>query len=135
MESEKHSQLVVELTQMFKNKGYAIKAVDGVTDEKPEVVENKGIGDGENKIPDIEAHDNNSSRVIRGEAKVGNGDIESEHSITQYKIFSNRNKNGVDSWLYIIVPKADKQYLNSIVTQNVSKEWWKNISLVESDSY
>lgn len=135
MESEKHSSLVAELRTFFEKEGYSIDSVDGATYNEPAAVKNEGVGDGQNKIPDIEAEDVSQSRIIRGEAKVGNGDIESEHSITQYCLFSNRNKNGVDSWLCIIVPKGEKQHLHSVIVQNVPERQWKNIQLFESRNY
>jgi len=135
MESEKHNSLVRELASLFGTNGFNVKAIDSVTTKSPDVVENNdGIGDGENKVPDIEAYDERNKRVIRGEAKVGNGDIESEHSITQYKLFSNRNLNGVSSLLYIIVPKGEKGHLNDVIVQNLSAGLWENISLVESNN-
>lgn len=135
MESKLHSALVEELARIFQNKGWIVRAIDGITNEKPSVVENNGIGDRENKIPDIEAYDSRSGRIIRGEAKIGNGDIESEHSITQYQLFSNRNKNGVPSWLYIIVPKQEHSNIQNIVMQNVTERSRENIGVIASGVY
>jgi len=135
MESEKHNSLVRELASLFGKNGLNVRAIDSVTTKSPKVVVNSGgVGDGENKIPDIEAYDERNKRIVRGEAKIGNGDIESEHSITQYKLFSSRNSNGVPSLLHIIVPKGNKNHLNDIIVHNVSKEHWKNINLIESNS-
>ena len=136
MESQKHKDLVIELGDKFTEWGYLLKRVDGVSDGKPEVVENSsGVGDGEDKRPDIDAYDEKNKRVIRGEAKVGDGDIETEHSVTQYQLFSNKSKNGVPSWLYIIVPKSKHQFLNNVIVGNVPESQWNNIQLVSSDEY
>lgn len=136
MESQKHNALVRELASLFKKNGFNVGAIDGVTTKQPDTVLNKfRIGDGENKIPDIEALDQKNKRVIRGEAKIGNGDIESEHSITQYKLFSNRNNDGVPSWLYLIVPNGFKRYAESIIAQNIDVKHLDNIGVVESGQY
>jgi len=114
MESEKHNSLVRELASIFGKSGLGVNAIDGVTVKTPNIVINDGIGDRQNKIPDVEAYDERNKRVVRGETKVGNGDIESEHSITQYKLFSRLITDGVYSWLYII----DSLLNNSAFAQN-----------------
>ncbi len=106
--------------------------------DKPNVVENEnGVGDGENKQPDIAAFDENEEVYIRGEAKVGDGDIESEHSVTQYLLFSNRynSKNKKSSLLFIIVPRNRKKELNNVIVNNVPEKNWKNIKLISSELY
>lgn len=135
MESKKHNDLVRELASLFGKQGFMVKAVDGVTVNQPNVVDNDGIGDRQNKIPDIDAFDERNKRVIRGEAKIGNGDIESEHSLTQYKLFSNRDNNGVPSWLYLIVPQGQKSYAESIISRNIDRQQLDNIGIVESSLY
>jgi len=137
-ESRKHQDLVKELADKFEDiYDYRLDAVDGVTDNDPETVENDGsVGDGENKVPDIDAYDESEERMIRGEAKTGDGDIDSKHSITQYKLFSSRSKNGVRSWLYIIVPKSEKQFLEGVLDDNITNERFRNnIAVVTSDEY
>lgn len=132
MESEKHNSLVRELASMLGKNGLSVNAIDGVTVKTPSVVINDGIGDRQNKIPDIEAYDERNKRIVRGEAKVGNGDIESEHSITQYKLFSRLIIDGVYSWLYIIVPSEQKQLLERVVAENIPQQHLDNIGIVES---
>jgi len=84
--------------------------------EKTDVVQNDNrIGDGENKRPDVDAKDRGNGRFIRGEAKIGNGDFESEHSKTQYKLFSDRENNGVDSWLILGVPSGRKNEMLNVL--------------------
>lgn len=132
-ESQEHKNLVQELALKLKADGFRIDAVDDPNGECPKVVENKHkVGDGENKMPDIDAFDVSSKRMIRGEAKVGNGDIESEHSITQYILFSDRSLENVSSYLYIIVPASKKSELNQVIINNVPKTSWDNIKLISS---
>jgi len=135
MESEKHNSLVRELASVFGKNGFNVQAVDGVTVRCPDTVENNGIGDCQNKIPDVEAYDERNKRTIRGEAKVGNGDIDSEHSVTQYKLFSRLTRDGVYSWLYIIVPKGKRQFLEQVIANNIPQKHLDNIGIVESESY
>lgn len=132
-ESQLHKSLVSELADFLKGKGHKLSAVDGVTDNQPDIVKNENkVGDGENKMPDVDAQ-SSEGRVIRGEAKCGNGDIESEHSITQFKLFSSRNKGDLSSWLYIIIPQSAKSLLEKILSQNLSESQRKNVGIVFSD--
>jgi hypothetical protein len=135
MESEKHNSLVRELASLFGTNGLVVNAIDSVTIKSPNIVENNNIGDCQNKIPDIDAYDQRNKRVVRGEAKIGNGDIESEHSITQYKLFSRLTSGGVYSWLYIIVPNGYKQLLEKVIAENIPREHQDNIGIVESGNY
>jgi len=139
-ESKKHQDLVQELVDKFESKyGYRIDAADLEDwEEKPKAVENESeVGDGEDKQPDIDAFDEEEERFIRGEAKTGDGDINTQHSITQYRLFSNRHntKNGKSSFLYIIIPSEKKQELNDVIIENVPEENWKNIKMISSREY
>ncbi|OGG48414.1 hypothetical protein A3G63_00200 [Candidatus Kaiserbacteria bacterium RIFCSPLOWO2_12_FULL_52_8] len=135
-ESKKHVDLIAELAQVMKRDGYTITAIDIEGHKKPDVIENSGtIGDGENKIPDICSTHTSSGRIARGEAKTGEGDIGTQHSITQYCLCSNRSKNGLPSKLYVIVPGNKRQELNDVITNNVPRQHWDNIVLVSSEIY
>lgn len=135
MESEKHNSLVRELASIFGRNGLVVRAIDGVTVKRPQIVKNSGIGDRQDKIPDIEAYDERHKRIIRGEAKTGDGDINSEHSITQFMLLASRNLNGVSSWLYIIVPSRERYLLERTVSEHIPKEFQKNIGIVESSNF
>lgn len=119
------------LANKFKRKGWRIRHIDG-EGEQTDVVENTDkIGDGGNKRPDIDANDDNEKRVIRGEAKINNGDFESEHSITQFKLFSNRNRDGIDSWLIIGVPEGTKSAMEEVIDGKLSESSRANITIWE----
>lgn len=121
-ESYQHRRIKLSLVDGFKNKGWDIRHIDG-EDDQTELVENDDkIGDEEDKRPDIGAKDINQKRIIRGEAKVNNGDFDSEHSITQFKLFSNRNLGGVNSWLIIGVPKGTKHIMEAILDRELNDE-------------
>ena len=115
----------------FRKKNWAVKHVDDENDQT-EVIENgNNIGDGKNKRPDIDAKDNSSGRVIRGEAKINDGDFESEHSITQYKLFSNRNTNGVKSWLILGVPVGTEGLMKKVLDRELDSVSRENVAVWE----
>jgi len=130
-ESDQHRRIKLSLVNGFKNKGWSIRHIDG-EDDQTELVENDDkVGDGENKRPDIDAKDISQKRIIRGEAKVNNGDFESEHSITQFKLFSNKNLDGVKSWLIIGVPVGTKHLIEAVLNRELSDESRGNIAIWE----
>ncbi|NQU83141.1 MAG: hypothetical protein HQ536_00355 [Parcubacteria group bacterium] len=130
-ESDQHRRIKLSLVNGFKNKGWSIRHIDG-EDDQTELVENDDkVGDGENKRPDIDAKDISQKRIIRGEAKVNNGDFESEHSITQFKLFSNKNLDGVKSWLIIGVPAGTKHLIEAVLNRELSDESRGNIAIWE----
>ena len=67
-ESQKHKDLVAELLNWLKNnKSYRITGADLKGYNEPKVVKNSdGIGDGENKKPDIDAKDDAKDVYVRG---------------------------------------------------------------------
>ena len=130
-ESEEHRKIKLRLSTSFRNKGWTVERVDG-EGEQTELVKNENdVGDGEDKRPDVNAKDKGKGRVIRGEAKVDNGDFDSDHSITQYKLFSNRSSNGVSSWLIIGVPDGTKEKMEKVLSDNLDDESLKNIAVWE----
>lgn len=130
-ESDQHRRIKLSLVNGFKNKGWDIRHIDG-EDDQTELVENDGkVGDGENKRPDIDAKDISQKRIIRGEAKVNNGDFESEHSITQFKLFSSKNLDGVKSWLIIGIPEGTKHLVEAVLNRELSDENRGNIAIWE----
>jgi hypothetical protein len=130
-ESQQHRKIKLKLAQSFKDKGWSVKSIDG-EGEQTNVVENDDIiGDGENKRPDVDAKHESAGRVIRGEAKIDDGDFDSEHSITQYKLFSNRSSNGVNSWLVLGVPFGTKKKIEAVLAKNLNSDSLGNIVVWE----
>lgn len=111
--------LVFDLLSWFENsKDYRITGADIEGYSEPETVENTGkIGDGEDKIPDIDAKDDKENVFVRGEAKTGEGDLETLHTETQFKLFANRynSQNDKESLLYIIVPSSKIDDLKTVL--------------------
>ena len=129
-ESEKHRRIKLSLASGFKIKGWNVERVDG-EGEETNVVTNNGVGDRENKRPDVDARTSGPERVIRGEAKVNNGDFDSEHSSTQYKLFSNLTLNGLSSWLIIGVPINTKLLMEAVLDRELDEYSSKNIFVWE----
>lgn len=130
-ESEGHKKIKLSLVNSFKNEGWSIRHIDGENDQTDLVENDNSIGDGEDKRPDVDAKNNRQGRIIRGEAKVNNGDFESEHSITQFKLFSNRNLNGVKSWLVIGVPAGTKQLMEKVLDRELDNTSRENVVVWE----
>jgi len=130
-ESYEHRAIKLSLARTFKQRGWTVRHIDGEGEETDIVENNSKVGDGENKKPDVDAKDESEGRVIRGEAKVDNGDFESEHSITQYKLFSNRSLEEVKSWLFIGVPEGTKEKMKEILGRELGAESLENIGVIE----
>lgn len=130
-ESEKHKRIKLSLARGFKSKDWTVEHVDGEGEETDVVKNGDEIGDKENKRPDVDARSSGPTRIIRGEAKVNNGDFDSEHSITQYKLFSNLESNGVNSWLIIGVPTDTKKLMEDILDKELNDDNRKNVFVWE----
>lgn len=130
-ESEQHRRIKLSLVSGFKNKGWNVRHIDGENDQTELVDNDNKVGDGEDKRPDIDAKDTNQKRIIRGEAKINNGDFDSEHSITQFKLFSNKNLDGVKSWLIIGVPEGTKRLMEAVLDRELNDESRGNVAIWE----
>ncbi len=132
---EKHLQLVEELLEIFKERGYNILGAAGVTGfplVKP--LPNDGYGDQQSKAPDIYGFDENTRCYIIGEAKTGKGDLETEHALTQYNVFLDQfdNNTGAPAILFVIVPAAKIPEFNSLITHYIHRDYWSKIVVVGS---
>lgn len=120
-ESELHRGLVNNLLVWLKNsKGYRVTAADLNGYSEPKVVANKNqVGDSEDKQPDIDAFDDTEKVYVRGEAKTGNGDLTSEHSKTQFLLFSDKfnRENNKPSLFYVIVPANKMEELKEVLEE------------------
>ena len=118
-ESDLHKALIIDLLVWLRDvKGYLIKAADLEGYPQPQSVKNEnGLGDGADKRPDIDAFDDTASVYVRGEAKTGDGDLESSHTETQLKLFASRYNTASkkESLLYIIVPAAKLPTLKGLL--------------------
>jgi len=130
-ESQEHRRIKLSLAKGFEGKDWTVERIDGEREETNAVKNEDEIGDKENKRPDVDARSSGPERIIRGEAKVNNGDFDSEHSITQYKLFSNLKLNGVDSWLIIGVPIGTKELMGVILDRELDDNNRKNVAVWE----
>jgi hypothetical protein len=133
---EKHFELVEELVEIFRDRGYKILAADGVTGlplARP--LPNDGYGDQQAKAPDIYAFDETTRCYIIGEAKTGDGDLETEHALTQYNVFLDQfdKHTGAPAILFIILPALKIPEFNSLITHYIHPDYWSKIVVVRSN--
>ncbi|HTY39388.1 MAG TPA: hypothetical protein VMH23_19885 [Bacteroidota bacterium] len=132
---EEHQQLVNELLEILKERGYKILGADGVSGlPLPRPLPNDGYGDQQSKAPDIYAFDETTGCHIIGEAKTGNGDLETEHALTQYNVFLDQfdKHSGAPAILFVIVPPSVIPEFNSLITHYIHRDYWSKIVLVGS---
>lgn len=133
-----HQLLINELVEVFRKEGFHILGVDGVTGIPPaKRLRNDGYGDQQDKSPDVYAFDPKQGRAIIGEAKTGNGDLETEHALTQYNVFLDQidRSSGRQALLYIILPPAVIPEFNTLITHYIHREYWQSIILVSSTTW
>ncbi|MEX2116886.1 MAG: hypothetical protein WEB37_08360 [Bacteroidota bacterium] len=132
---ELHQALVAELLNIFLDRKYKILGVDDITGyPAPRPLHNDGYGDQKPKSPDIHAFDEETGRLIIGEAKTGDGDLETEHSLTQYNVYLDQfdKKTGQQALVYIIVPASSLPEFNTLLTHYIHPEYWPSLVLVSS---
>ncbi|HLA69690.1 MAG TPA: hypothetical protein VJN65_08300 [Bacteroidota bacterium] len=134
-QQDKHQRLVAELVGVFQQHGFTILAADNVPGFPfPNPLPNDGYGDQEPKPPDVYAFDPVSKRYVIGEAKTGDNDLETEHSLTQYNVFLDQfdEETSRQARLYIILPAAKVAEFNTLITHYIHRAYWGSIVLVQS---
>jgi hypothetical protein len=134
-DSEKHLDLIQELIDIFLQRHFTILgAVPGLGYPRAVRLSNDGYGDQEDKEPDIYAYDEGRARYIIGEAKTGEGDLETEHALTQYNVYLDQvhARNQERAEVYIIVPEKSVPEFSSLITHYIHREYWGNIVVVRS---
>lgn len=113
-ESPKHKKIKEKIARFIKDKGFDV-CMEGDDHCLISRVKNPGdIGDGENKSPDVEGSYN--GRIFkRGEAKLEE-ELASEHSITQYKLFSRKSD------LVIGIPKGCREKLEKTLKEHLTED-------------
>jgi hypothetical protein len=132
---EKHAVLVEELVGVLKERGYSILQADGIQGipiVRP--LPNDGYGDQLPKAPDVYAFDERTQCFIIGEAKTGDGDLETEHALTQYNVFLDQfdKRTGAPAILFMILPATKLPEFNSLITHYIHRDYWSKIVLVSS---
>ncbi len=132
---EKRLKLVRELLEYFLNENFeaiAAKNVNGFVE--PDAIHNDGFGDQEDKQPDVIAIDKSDKCVLLGIARTGEGDLESEGSLTEYNVFLDQadDKYRKPYRLYIIAPANRISELTSLITHYIHRDYWNRITFVSS---
>lgn len=130
--------LIKELLELFKKEQFEILGARNIRGYRhPSPIKNDGYGDQENKSPDVFAFDPQRRVYSIGIAKTGEGDLDSEHSLTQYNVFLDHHhqESGEPSRLYIIVPASKVNDLTAIITHYIHREYWQKIFIVSSQKY
>ncbi len=132
---DRHRQLVEELIQVFKREGFRILSADAPGYPSPAPLPNDGYGDQTPKAPDVYAFDKATQRHIIGEAKTGEDDFETEHSLTQYNVFLDQfdRSTGIQSKVYIIVPSEKIAEFNTMITHYIHRDYWQSLVVVSSN--
>ena len=134
-DSELHQSLVEELVEIFKQKGFRILGAENVAGFAPaHPLPNDGYGDQEPKTPDIFAFDEKNRCYAIGEAKTGEGDLETDHALTQYNVYLDQfdNRAGTRATMYIILPATKIPEFNSLITHYIHPDYWNQIVVVTS---
>ena len=135
---KEHQLLIDELVEVFRKEGFRILGADGVAGiSRVKMLPNDGYGDQQAKTPDVYAFDPKRQRHIIGEAKTGNGDLETEHALTQYNVFLDQfdRSTGKQALLYIILPPSCIPEFNTLITHYIHREYWGSIVLVSSTTW
>lgn len=136
-DSEYHQMLVDELVGIFKERGFRILGAENVAGFGPvRPLPNDGYGDQEAKAPDIFAYDPKNRCYVIGEAKTGEGDLETDHALTQYNVYLDQfdNREATRATLYIILPALKVPEFNSLITHYIHPDYWKHIVVVTSQA-
>jgi hypothetical protein len=132
---EKRTVLVRELLAYFDAQGFEIVGARDVEGHpRPPAIRNSGFGDQEDKRPDILAHDTVKEQFVVGLARSGDGDFESESSLTEYNVFLDQCDAvyGQPYRLYLIAPSSRIQELQSLITHYIHREYWYKVTFVSS---
>jgi hypothetical protein len=132
-----HHILVEELVLIFKERGFRILGANSVAGFGPvRPLPNDGYGDQEAKAPDVFAFDPKNRCYVIGEAKTGEGDLETDHALTQYNVYLDQvdAREGTRATLYIILPAAKVPEFNSLITHYIHPDYWKHITVVPSQA-
>ena len=132
-----HQRLVEELVATLQERGFRILGADNVAGWAPvHPLPNDGYGDQEAKTPDVFAYDQKNRCFIIGEAKTGEGDLETDHALTQYNVYLDQfdTRQGTRATLYMILPADKVPEFNSLITHYLHPDYWKHIVVVTSQA-
>lgn len=132
---EKKKRLIEELVEYFQNQKFqTIAARKASNYREPEPIHNDGFGDQGDKSPDVLAYDDREKCFLVGVARTGEGDFESEESLTEYNVFLDQvdDHYGKPYRLYIIAPSNLISQLTLLITHYIHRDYWQKITFVSS---
>ena len=108
----KYKEMKTKVRKHIEDKGFDVCLDDDDFCVVSKVENEEEVGDGKDKTPDVEGTYN--GRIFkRGLVKIRD-DFDSEHSITQYKLFAKRGD------LIIGVPKGLKEDFKEVLEENLT---------------
>jgi len=122
LKAEQQRQLLIdELSALFVRSGLKIIGSGGSGSyDPPPKLRNEGYGDQEDKRPDIFAIDETTGHYVIGLARLGVGDLETDHALTQYNVFLDQfdPRTGERARMIVILrpPKSQSSTLSSPTT-------------------
>ena len=138
LKAEQHRQLLIdELRALFVRSGLKIIGSGGSGSyDPPPKLRNEGYGDQEDKRPDIFAIDETTGHYVIGLARLGVGDLETDHALTQYNVFLDQfdPRTGERARMIVILPASKVAEFNTLITHYIHPELWGSISVVGSDA-
>jgi hypothetical protein len=137
-DAAKHQGLVEELVDLFRSAGFSVGSAAGVQGFSPPMeLPNDGYGNQEEQAPDVYGYDAAEERYIIGLAKTGDGDLETEESLTQYNVFLDQfhHRSARRAMLYIIVPASVVAEFNTLITHYLHPDLWPNVVVVQSRKF
>lgn len=126
-------ELIDQLTAV----GYRIIAAKNTVGfEPPPALKNDGYGDQKNKRPDIVALDPLNKFYIVGIVRTGDGDIESDESLTEYNVFLDQidKTTRTPFRLWIIAPAKAADELTVLMTRYIHPDRIPQITIVKSST-
>ncbi len=116
---KKYKEIKEGIAEFMKDKGFNVCLRDDDLCIVSRVKNTPNVGDEEDKFPDVEG--SYSGRIFqRGLAKLED-DIDSKHSITQYKLFAGKGD------LVIGIPKGCREKLEKVLDENLNQDERKAI--------
>ena len=124
-----------ELLDQFVTEGLRIIAAHEMKGfQRPPALKNDGYGDQKSKRPDAIAFHPSKKYYVIGIVRTGDGDIESEESLTEYNVFLDQKDKATQEpfRLWIIAPQRAVDEVTTLMTRYIHPDYWNRITMVRS---